>query len=600
MRTKLSLAMLAIAPFMVFGQTSKSKMSVHPTKIEKKVNQNLAVRSTLAAPAAFCTPVLDCSDGDLITNVTFGTINNTTSCSTDGYGDYTAMQTEVVPGNTYPLSVAVGDGWFERVSLFIDYNNNDTFDADEFIGEVGEGSSTGGTLTRDVTIPADLAPGSYRMRVMVIATGSQNPVMENACVDNEGGALDGNYGESEDYTLVVAATGCLTAPNGQYPTATFTPNCNGAAQNITAVAWTGEYSKVNLQAGVQYTFGVSNQAYYITISDENGTEVLAGGTGSVTFTPATAGVYRFYSHLDADCGSSNVAHARTIMCGTPPPPPVEPEYGCEAQTYNAGEPSLANNTANGTAPVVYAVANDFFVPANTNVFTFNTLKAHMVPLQGQADLTGSTYDIVIMEDNNKAPGTVLHTLSGISATSVTSLPDTFAGYATFEVTFDMGGYELNGDLTEAKRYWVSIHTNSAANSGVFWIGYNHTPTFNTQYNFISQDGGATFAPITSTDVPNTNFDSFMTVDATCTQLGINEVNNKKVSFYPNPVKDILTVTSKQKIETVHVYNVAGQKMNISSKLNNNQIDMSKLAPGVYIISTITADGQNESFKVIKK
>ncbi len=41
-------------------------------------------------------------------------------------------------------------------------------------------------------------------------------------------------------------------------------------------------------------------------------------------------------------------------------------------------------------------------------------------------------------------------------------------------------------------------------------------------------------------------------------------------------------------------------MAVPSKLVNGKLDMSKLAPGTYIVSTILQDGKNESFKVIKK
>ncbi len=400
-------------------------------------------------------------------------------------------------------------------------------------------------------------------------------------------------------TPPVIEGGCLDTPNGQYPIATFTPACNGTAQNITTQAWTGEYSNVQLTAGTAYTFSSSVSTHQITIADAAGTTILAAGIGSVVYTPTADGVVRFITHLNADCGVANTSHARIVTCGTPPPPPVEPEYGCTDQEYSAGEPLLANNTTESTANgSVYVVANDFFVPADTETFTLNTMKAHFVPTAGGTDLT--SFDVTIMEDNNMAPGTVIHTLTGLAPTSVTQLPDTFANYATFEITLDLGGYELTGVAGEAKRYWIGIHSTSAAGGGIFWIGYEYTPGFTTQYNFQSTDGGTTFIPIVSTDIPGANFDSFMTVDATCTTMAVGEVNSKKVSYYPNPVRDILTITSKQKIETVHVYNVAGQKMNVPAKMNNNQIDMSRMAPGVYIISTIAADGTNESFKVIKK
>ena len=41
-------------------------------------------------------------------------------------------------------------------------------------------------------------------------------------------------------------------------------------------------------------------------------------------------------------------------------------------------------------------------------------------------------------------------------------------------------------------------------------------------------------------------------------------------------------------------------MSVSAKLVDGKVDMSKLTPGVYIVSTILDGGVNESFKVVKK
>src|SRR5690606_22029355 len=84
-------------------------------------------------PGTYCEPELDCTDGDLILNVTFAGINHDSGCSPNGYGDYTNLVGNVNAGETYPIEVTVGDGWaFESVSVWIDYNNNGTFEENEF------------------------------------------------------------------------------------------------------------------------------------------------------------------------------------------------------------------------------------------------------------------------------------------------------------------------------------------------------------------------------------------------------------------------------------------------------------------------------------
>src|SRR5690554_2306413 len=144
---------------------------------------------------ADCTPMLDCTDGDMITNVNFQEIDNTTTCSPNGYGDYTDTVAVVEAGETYLISVSVGDGWSsESVSVWIDFDNNGSFDEDEFYF-IGTGS--GEALLGDIAIPADAANGDYRMRVRVVADGADSATWDMSCDEDQ------FFGETEDYTIEV-------------------------------------------------------------------------------------------------------------------------------------------------------------------------------------------------------------------------------------------------------------------------------------------------------------------------------------------------------------------------------------------------------------
>ncbi len=157
-----------------------------------------------------CVPSLDCTDGDVILNVTFLDINNSSDCGDGGYSDYTDMSAVITPGSSHPISVTVGDGWTEHVGVWIDFNNDGLFSADEYMGEVGEGGQ-GVTLDGTLDIPADLGVGSYTMRLLLVA----GPVSaEDAC-------MSANYGEGEDYTLVVGNVGIAGQHNASF---SFHPN----------------------------------------------------------------------------------------------------------------------------------------------------------------------------------------------------------------------------------------------------------------------------------------------------------------------------------------------------------------------------------------
>ncbi|WP_312768865.1 T9SS type A sorting domain-containing protein [Epilithonimonas sp.] len=81
-------------------------------------------------------------------------------------------------------------------------------------------------------------------------------------------------------------------------------------------------------------------------------------------------------------------------------------------------------------------------------------------------------------------------------------------------------------------------------------------------------------------------------------MAVGDVANKtKVQVYPNPVHDVLTVSSDKKINNISVYNVAGQLLQEIS--NSNVINLNKLSSGVYFVKTIV-EGRSEMTKVIKK
>lgn len=72
----------------------------------------------------------------------------------------------------------------------------------------------------------------------------------------------------------------------------------------------------------------------------------------------------------------------------------------------------------------------------------------------------------------------------------------------------------------------------------------------------------------------------------------------KMSIYPNPVVDIVTIKTADKIESAEVYSAAGQMVFSSKKVANNQIDLSALTKGFYILKVKTDKGL-QTTKLIK-
>jgi len=114
---------------------------------------------------------------------------------------------------------------------------------------------------------------------------------------------------------------CLTATNGLYPAATYTPaTCDGVEVNIiTELGYASEYSNVDVTLGQTYTFSSSVATDYITISTDDGVTSAASAVGALTWVSTLDGVVRFYTHTDAACGASTVFRLRNVKCGIPSP-----------------------------------------------------------------------------------------------------------------------------------------------------------------------------------------------------------------------------------------------------------------------------------------
>ncbi|MGB6084109.1 GEVED domain-containing protein [Moheibacter sp.] len=83
------------------------------------------------------------------------------------------------------------------------------------------------------------------------------------------------------------------------------------------------------------------------------------------------------------------------------------------------------------------------------------------------------------------------------------------------------------------------------------------------------------------------------------ELGIGDINTSSFSYYPNPVTDILNISSDKAVRAINVYNMAGQLVS-SLKTSSNQINLSALPGGVYVIKAELEGGVAKIFKVVKK
>ena len=184
-------------------------------------------------PPQFCTASGN-TGYEWIAGVATGSFSHTSD--KEGYADNTNLVIDLTEGNN-SFDLTAGGGYSEHWSIYVDFNNDGTFDSSE---KVLGGLSGQGTVTGNVSIPAGTAGGQYRMRV-IMKYGSE---AASAC-----GQI--GDGEVEDYTVSVSAgNGGGGTGNGNVPDAcaTQSPVTSGRLEDNTPVCL-GSASTIWLSMG---------------------------------------------------------------------------------------------------------------------------------------------------------------------------------------------------------------------------------------------------------------------------------------------------------------------------------------------------------------
>lgn len=126
------------------------------------------------------------------TNVTFGSINNTTG-DFDKVTSYTSQINSMYKGDSAQIFVTVGPGNPEQVGIYVDWNNNGQFDMPSeevfYSSNVAPAGSTGGYIK----VPCAASNGYHRLRVLSDYSGAPRV---DPCSTKY-------YGDGEDYTIEV-------------------------------------------------------------------------------------------------------------------------------------------------------------------------------------------------------------------------------------------------------------------------------------------------------------------------------------------------------------------------------------------------------------
>jgi hypothetical protein len=322
--------------------TPTTTTSVSATPVTVNTTNYLHVRSncgtngystwvTYSFYSGICVPAPLSVDSRGITNVTFGNVSNTTDLETGNYGNFASQIINMGQGVTYPISITLTTNAAYNVKVWVDWNDNLTFDANEEMFTAVTTAARTATVTGTITAPAGAALGNHRMRVGAVATW--NPI--TPCFTNYGGSF-------EDYTInVTTPPTCFipvaptavntgagianfswtapaqgTTPAGYEYAVTATRATPASGTVVTGTTATGVTVPVNVTNYIQVRTNCGNGSYseWVAAPFYNGvcipapTSVNSGGIVNVTIgsinntTAAEAGNYGNYSAQIANIG----------------------------------------------------------------------------------------------------------------------------------------------------------------------------------------------------------------------------------------------------------------------------------------------------------
>ncbi|MGG5209611.1 T9SS type A sorting domain-containing protein [Chryseobacterium sp. MIQD13] len=211
--------------------------------------------------------------------------------------------------------------------------------------------------------------------------------------------------------------------------------------------------------------------------------------------------------------------------------------------------------------------------------------------------TGAGTVEIALQDGNVSPATTLQTIT-------VNLTGTGAPYVKTYVP-------LNFTVPPGSNYKLMMLTRSGGVSGLIresgsgWGTYPFTvpgALSITAGNLTANSASTSYYyfydwQITS-KCESTRTTVTATVDTAC--LSTSEVNTKdQMKIYPNPFKDIITITDIEKVKSIQVFDTAGRMIKTIDNLSE-EIYLGDLKSGLYILSLTMKDGGSARVKAIKK
>jgi len=378
--------------------------------------------------------------------------------------------------------------------------------------------------------------------------------------------------------------------------------CNGGstgAINLTPTGGTAPYTFLwNGGATTEDRTGLAAGSYSVTITDANG----CTGVVNATVTQPTVLTASTTVTNVACNGGSNGSAAVSVSGGTAP-------YNY-AWSNNATT-AIITGIAAGTYSVVITDANSCSITRNFTVTQPTAMTATVTQTNvtcnggnnGSAtvNVTGGAGGYTYLWSNNATTASINGLTAGVYNVTITDA-NACTIVKTVTITQSSAIAAPTGASTQSYNAGDTLNALVVTGTGIKWYASatdaaNHTGSlalstpiaFNTTY-YATQTVGSCESTLS------------LAVLAYNASLATTETVKSKsdLQIYPNPVREILNISGKEKINKVVIFSADGKKVTEKTLTNGERgINVESLVQGVYLIQIFT-EKDIQTFKFIKK
>lgn len=413
------------------------QQAAYMTGVLTNEREGLLLNPSCAGPVTgICIPTSasGTADGDYIDRVALGTINNanTGGVGQPTYTDYSAtLTTSLSRGTQYTLTFQGGSFNDDNAAAWIDYDQDETFEAGEKLGEIAI-TQADQTVNITFTVPAGAALGTTVLRVRNVYHNTGEPIPTDPCF-----AYD--FGETEDYGITIQNAGgtgpCIPASangtaDGDFINAVVLnemenlnsgsvggPSYTNYSSSLSTTVVRNGYYTLILQSGTYTTDGYSAWIDY----DQDDVFESNERLGSFNSTAANQlGAIVFSVPLSASLGATTL-RVRGVFFNTGEPDPVDP---CFAYAYGETEDYTVNILA---APTDYCTPGT--VAGTSDGDFINSVELESISTLNTGGPDGPSYTDYFATENTSL---LRDNEYVISIGSGTYAPDTYTAWIDYD------------------------------------------------------------------------------------------------------------------------------------------------------------------------